>query len=115
MAIGSALMMFAQQLSGAIFVPIAKSIFQNWLVHNLSAVPGADIRDIVNVGATDLRISQMDSVLNAFNDALVATFFVVTVASGLALLPALTIEWLNVKVEKENASTEKIPMGDMRA
>lgn len=112
-------MMFAQQLSGAIFVPIAQSISQNRLVHNLSAVPGADIRDIVNVGATDLRkvvpLSQMDSVLNAFNDALVATFFIVTVASGLALLPALTIEWLSVKVEKENASTEKIPMGDMRA
>lgn len=55
----------------------------------------------------------MDSVLNAFNNALVATFFVVTVASGVALLPALTIEWLSVKVKKGDAGAEKIPMGEL--
>ncbi|OAF62476.2 hypothetical protein VC83_00677 [Pseudogymnoascus destructans] len=118
-AIGSALMMFAQQLSGSVFVPIAQSIFQNRLVHTLSVVPGVDIKAIVDVGATDLRRivppSQMDGVLKAFNDALVATFFVVTVASGLALLPALTVEWLSVKVKKDSADGEKIPMGDMGA
>lgn len=85
-------------------------------MHNLSAIPSVDIRAIVNVGATDLRKiappSQMDSVLNAFNDALVSTFFVVTVASGLALLPALTIEWLSVKLKKGDAGAGEIPMGD---
>ncbi|OBT62018.1 hypothetical protein VE03_08258 [Pseudogymnoascus sp. 23342-1-I1] len=115
-AIGSALMMFAQQLSGAVFVPIAQSIFQNRLVGNLLSVPGVDIRAIVGVGATDLKKivppAQMDSVLKAFNDALVSTFFVVTVASGISLLPALTIEWLSVKVEKQDSGGEKIPMGD---
>ncbi|OBT80153.1 hypothetical protein VF21_00544 [Pseudogymnoascus sp. 05NY08] len=118
-AIGSALMMFAQQLSGSVFVPIAQSIFQNRLVHTLSTVPGVDIKAIVGVGATDLgRIvppAQMDGVLKAFNDALVATFFVVTVASGLAILPALTVEWLSVKVKKDTTGGEKIPMRDMGA
>ncbi|KFY72964.1 hypothetical protein V499_06936 [Pseudogymnoascus sp. VKM F-103] len=118
-AIGSALMMFAQQLSGSVFVPIAQSIFQNRLVHTLSAIPGVDIKAIVDVGATDLRRivppAQVDGVLKAFNDALVATFFVVTVASVLALLPALTVEWLSVKVKKDTAGGEKIPMGDMGA
>lgn len=116
-AIGTALMMFAQQLSGSIFVPIAQSIFQNRLVNTLSAVPGVNIKAILGVGATDLRRivppSQMDGVLKAFNDALVATFFVVTGASCIALLPALTIEWLSVKVKKEDTGAEKIPMGGM--
>ncbi|OBT82996.1 hypothetical protein VE02_08508 [Pseudogymnoascus sp. 03VT05] len=118
-AIGSALMMFAQQLSGSVFVPIAQSIFQNRLVHTLSTVPGVDIKAIAGVGATDLRRivppAQMDGVLKAFNDALVATFFVVTVASGLAILPALTVEWLSVKVKKDTTGGEKIPMEDMGA
>lgn len=118
-AIGSALMMFAQQLSGALFIPIAQSIFQNRLVGNLLTIPGVDIRAVVGAGATDLRKivppSQMDSVLKAFNGALVATFFVVAVTSGIALLPALAIEWLSVKVKKENAGGEKIKMGDMGA
>ncbi|KFZ19398.1 hypothetical protein V502_03670, partial [Pseudogymnoascus sp. VKM F-4520 (FW-2644)] len=116
-AIGAALMMFAQQLSGSIFVPIAQSIFQNRLVHTLSAVPGVNIKAIVGVGVSDLRRivppSLMDGVLKAFNDALVATFFVVTGASCIALLPALTIEWLSVKVKKEDIGAEKIPMGDI--
>ncbi|KFY10747.1 hypothetical protein V492_04870 [Pseudogymnoascus sp. VKM F-4246] len=118
-ATGSALMMFAQQVSGSLFVPIAQSIFQNCLIGKLAAVPGLDIKAIMGAGATKLREivppSHMDFVLDAFNDALVATFFVVTAASGIALLPALAMEWLSVKVKKEDAGGEKIPMGDMGA
>lgn len=118
-AIGASLVMFAQQLSGSVFVPIAQSIFQNRLVSTLSSVPGLDIKAIVGVGATDLRKvvppSQLPVVLEAFNDGLVATFFVVTAASALAIIPGLTIEWLSVKVDKKGAGGEKIQMGEMGA
>ncbi|KFY46461.1 hypothetical protein V495_02490 [Pseudogymnoascus sp. VKM F-4514 (FW-929)] len=118
-AIGASLVMFAQQLSGSVFVPIAQSIFQNRLVSTLSSVPDLDINAIVGVGATDLRKvvppSQLPVVLEAFNDGLVATFFVVTAASALAIIPGLTIEWLSVKVDKKDAGGEKIQMGEMGA
>jgi MFS family permease len=107
-AIGSSLMMFAQQLSGAIFVPVAQSIFQNRLMDTLSNLPGIDASKIGSVGATELRSvvppAQLESVLAAFNHALIATFYVVTAASCVAIFPALAMEWRSVKAKKKEGS-----------
>ena len=111
-AIGSALMMFAQQLSGAVFVPIAQSIFQNRLVDTLAGMPGIDASRIGSAGATELKgvvpPAQLEGVLAAFNHALIATFYVVTAACCIAIFPALAMEWRSVKGKmKEGAGGEK--------
>jgi hypothetical protein len=116
-AIGSSLMMFAQQLSGAVFAPIAQSIFQNRLMDTLTGVPGIDASKIGSVGATELRSvvspDQLEGVLTAFNHALIATFYVVTATCCVAIFPALAMERRNVKEKKkEGAGGEKGTTGD---
>lgn len=116
-AIGSSLMMFAQQLSGAVFAPIAQCIFQNRLMDTLAGVPGIDVRKIGSVGATELKSvvspDQLEGVLAAFNHALIATFYLVTAICCVAIFPALAIEWRNVKEKKKGgARGEEGTMGD---
>lgn len=116
-AIGSSLMMFAQQLSGAVFAPIAQCIFQNRLMDTLAGVPGIDVHKIGSVGATELKSvvspDQLEGVLAAFNHALIATFYLVTAICCVAIFPALAIEWRNVKEKKKGgARGEEGTMGD---
>lgn len=100
-AIGAALMMLAQQLSGAMFVPIGQSIFTNSMATLLAKLDGVDAATISGFGATNLRdavpAEQMESVLRAYNDSLTSTFTLVAVVSGLAIVPALAMEWKSVK------------------
>ncbi|KFZ02102.1 hypothetical protein V500_00432 [Pseudogymnoascus sp. VKM F-4518 (FW-2643)] len=75
-AIGSALMMFAQQISGAVFVSVEPT--------QLRAV---------------LEPSLLSPVLLAYNKALTSTFTVAVAMAALGLFPALAMEWKSVKGE----------------
>lgn len=117
--IGIALVMFCQQLGGAIFVSVGQSVFTNQLVKGLKNVAGISPAVVVNTGATDIRDvvdpSNLRRVLVAYNGALTKTFTVALAMSCLSIIGALCIEWKNIKppkrkigeVEKGEAGVEK--------
>jgi MFS family permease len=112
-AIGSALMMFAAQISGAMFVPIGNAVFGNEFLKRLKGIPGVDGNLVLNTGATEIRnvVSPVvfDAVLGAYDEALTKVFLVAAIMAAVGLLPALCMEWKSVKkdqVKKGNGSAK---------
>ena len=105
--IGIALVMFCQQLGGAVFVSVGQSVFTNDLVKGLKKVAGISPAVVINTGATDLRHvvdpSSLDGVLSAYNGALTTTFTVAVAMSCFSVIGALCIEWKNIKPPKKQA------------
>jgi MFS family permease len=110
-AIGSALMMFAAQISGAIFVPIGNAIFENEFLKRLKGIPGVDGNLVLNTGATEIKnvVSPevLDAVLAAYDKALAKVFLVGAIMAVVALLPALCMEWKSVKKDQVKKENEK--------
>ncbi|KAJ7644907.1 DHA14-like major facilitator [Roridomyces roridus] len=103
--VGTSLIMFAQTLGGAIFVSIGQNVFTNKLVQGLvKNVPGINPMLVLGVGATDLRDAIdpqfFHQVLEVYNQALVAAFYVAVAMACLSLFGALTMEWTNIKGKK---------------
>ena len=113
--IGTSLMMFAMQSSGAIFISVGQNVFANRLVSGLETVAGLDPLLVVNTGATELRSvvapGQLAAVLSVYNDALTATFTVVVAMGSIAIIPALLMEWKTVKGKKGPGQPAKIEEG----
>ena len=105
--IGIALVMFCQQLGGAVFVSVGQSVFTNQLVNGLKNVAGVTPAVVVNTGATDIRHvvdpSNLREVLVAYNGALTKTFTVALAMSCLSIIGALCIEWKSIKPAKKQA------------
>lgn len=102
---GTALIMFAQTLGGAIFISVAQNIFQNQLLHYLQVdAPDANAAQLVAAGATMIRKlvsgTLLQQVLVAYNDALTQTFYVAVAMGALSLIGPLFVEWLSVKGKK---------------
>jgi hypothetical protein len=100
-AIGSALMMFAAQISGAIFVPVGNSVFENHLVKRLAGIKGVDANLVLDTGATEIRNvvekEVLGVVLGAYDGALTRVFLVAAIMASVGLVPALAMEWRSVK------------------
>jgi hypothetical protein len=102
---GTALVIFAQTLGGAIFVSVAQNVFQNQLLHNIHQyAPGTDASRIIAGGATMLRhilpADALKPVLLAYNNAVTQTFYVAVAMGALSLIGPVFIEWLSVKGKK---------------
>ncbi|KAJ7055580.1 DHA14-like major facilitator [Mycena amicta] len=100
--IGTSIIMFANTLGGALFISIGQNVFTNKLASGLVArVPGINPALILSAGATSLKsaVSAQDlpAVLLAYNDALIAAFYVGIAMSCLSLVGSLAIEWKNIK------------------
>ncbi|OKL59477.1 hypothetical protein UA08_05261 [Talaromyces atroroseus] len=114
-SIGASLLVFSQQLNAAVFLAIAQTLFDNFLVDNLDGVHGIDVSTVVGAGATALRQgmvpdSKLAAVLEAYNQALTKTFILGVVMSCLALFPGLAMEWKSVK--KPAGPREEISDGE---
>ncbi|CZR57696.1 uncharacterized protein PAC_07585 [Phialocephala subalpina] len=100
-AVGSALMMFASQISGAVFVPAGNAVFENESLKRLMGIPGVDGNLVLNTGATEIRnvVSPdvLDAVLEAHDGALTKVFLVAAIMAAVGLLSALCMEWKSVK------------------
>jgi hypothetical protein len=100
-SIGVSLMFFAQSLGGSIFVCIGQAIFTNNLVDSLGLISGLDPSLVIRTGATELRdviaLQDLPVVLFAYNGALSKAFIVALAAACFSIVPALGIEWKNVK------------------
>ncbi|KUJ12924.1 MFS general substrate transporter [Mollisia scopiformis] len=100
-SIGTAIMFFAQQLGSIVFIAVSQNVFLDRLVKNLSRMSGLDARTILDTGATDLRsivpADHFESVVRAYNGAVVKTFDIATACTCLVLLSAITMEWRSIK------------------
>ena len=113
--IGTSLMMFSMQASGAIFISVGQNVFANHLVSGLATVAGLDPLVVVNTGATELRNvvnpDQLSAVLSVYNDALTSTFKVALAMGSIAIIPALVMEWKSVKGRKGPGQPAKMEEG----
>lgn len=100
-SIGAALMMFSQTLGGAVFISVGNNIFNIRLEQNLVKILGIDVGSVAATGATDLRnmvpANLLPQVLVAYNDALRATFYLVTALTSCTIFGSLAMEWKSVK------------------
>lgn len=98
-AIGTAIIMFFQNLLGSIMVSVGQNVFANTLVRNLADVDGIDIdaQAILRLGATEIsdhvRSDQYGDVLIAYNTALTRTFYVAVALSSAAIVGGVCLRW----------------------
>lgn len=104
--IGSAIVIFSQNLGGALFIAVAQSVFQNGLLSALAQkAPSIDPSIILEAGATQLRtalqqigqIDQLDAVVASYMSGLVNAYRVTLALCCAAFVAALGFEWRNVK------------------
>ena len=98
---GIALIMFCQQLGGALFVSIGQNVFSNELIKGLGRISGINPATVVKTGATEIKnvvaVGSFNEVLVAYNGALTKTFTASVVMAALSLIGALCMEWKNIK------------------
>jgi hypothetical protein len=102
---GTAIVMFAQTLGGAVFISVAQNVFQNQLVQNLARyAPDENAERLITAGATMLRTvvsgEALHRVLVAYNAAIVQTFYVAVAMGALSLVGPIFVEWISVKGKK---------------
>lgn len=103
--VGTALIMFCQQLGGALFVSVGQNVFTNRLLSGIrTAAPGIDPEFVTKVGATELAKQIPPQFLLgvriAYNDALTQAWYVAVAMSALSMLGAVLVEWKSVKGKK---------------
>ncbi|KAL4735815.1 major facilitator superfamily domain-containing protein [Aspergillus similis] len=98
-AIGTAIVMFLENLSAAVFVSVGQNVFSNQLKTNVEIyAPSVDTARLVDGGATE-------AVLKAYNKALTQTFYVGVGLSCIGIFGVVFMQWINVKKsEKETKS-----------
>ena len=101
-SIGTASVIFAQTLGGAIFISAGKNIFENHLLQGLLAVvPQLDPKTVLATGATNLRSvvkpEFIEAVVEVYNDYLVRAFELATALACLTAVGSLGMEWRSVK------------------
>ncbi|KAJ5786977.1 hypothetical protein N7457_001967 [Penicillium paradoxum] len=100
--VGIAIITFAQSLSGAMFISIAQTVFENRLVASIAAnAPKVNPEALTKAGATNLslRVSKeiLPSVLKAYNIAVTQTFYVSVAAAILSFIGAGLVQWKSMR------------------
>ncbi|KAK9239555.1 major facilitator superfamily domain-containing protein [Lipomyces kononenkoae] len=112
---GVSLMFLAQSLGGAVFICVGQSVFNNKLVADLSQIPGVNPSIILATGATDIRSmvapEDLPAVLVSYNQALVEAFIVGLAVSAFTIIPALGMEWKNVKKARRTVTEAETAKG----
>ncbi|KAK1781260.1 major facilitator superfamily domain-containing protein [Copromyces sp. CBS 386.78] len=112
----------AQSLGGAIFVSVGNSVFQHQLMKASTGnlLPGIDIRQVIEAGATAFRdlipAEQLPAMIQVYNKA-IQTVLIVPIPLGvLATLIACFIEMRSVKPPKinEESGTGGTELSDQR-
>ncbi|KAJ6561171.1 major facilitator superfamily domain-containing protein [Mycena vulgaris] len=105
--IGTAIIIFAQTIGSALFISIAQNVFTSKLIAGLLAnVPGVSSALVLSTGATSLKGAVapefLPSVLFAYNEALVAAFYLAAAMASISLIGGFVIEWGNIKTQPKN-------------
>ncbi|PWY84792.1 MFS general substrate transporter [Aspergillus heteromorphus CBS 117.55] len=103
--IGACLMMFTNQLSGAVFLAVAQTLFANYLAERVSDMPGWDGRSVASIGASNFRSvfsgEALTEAIRAYSDAIMKTFFLALGMACLSVVGAGLMEWRSVRRGKE--------------
>lgn len=110
-SIGIAIITFAQSLSGAVFISIAQTVFENRLVASIAEhAPKVNPDALIKAGATNLseRVSKdiLPSVLNAYNVAVTQTFYVSVAAAILSFVGAGLVQWKSMRRPQKLGDTD---------
>lgn len=107
---GIALIIFCQQLGGAVFVSIGQNMFANKLANGLRPIPGINPAAVVDTGAAEIRYvvnpDMLGKVLLAYNGSLTKTFTAALVMACLFIIGALSMEWKKMKGMKHGGPGE---------
>ncbi|KAK8141247.1 hypothetical protein G3M48_000441, partial [Beauveria asiatica] len=105
-AVGTAIIIFAQTLGGALFICVAQNVFQNKLKEVIAAanIPGLTLDAVNYVGATGARThfegDALAVVLSAYNTAITNCFYVAVALATLSMVGAAFTPWNSVKGKK---------------
>ncbi|KAL3469898.1 major facilitator superfamily domain-containing protein [Aspergillus californicus] len=110
--IGTAIVMFLENLSAAVFVSVGQNVFTNQLTANVRTyAPSVDTARLIAGGATEVRSivpeAFYDAVLFAYNKALTQTFYVGVALSCIGIFGVVFMEWVNVKGDKAKEGEQK--------
>ena len=106
--IATSLILFAQSLSGAIFVSVGSSLLRNRLESGLEVaqLPGVDVASVLAAGATQVKDvvpkESLTQVFQIYNDALDKVFIVAVPLAGLGMICALGLEWKSLRAKPIN-------------
>ncbi|KAJ5172880.1 hypothetical protein N7492_005473, partial [Penicillium capsulatum] len=107
-SIGVALMLLFQSLGGAVWVAVSQNLYTNYLASALPGIPGVKVEAILGAGATGLAemvpADKLGAVKVVYNTALHRALFVPVALACVMILPALGMEWRNIKKESERRS-----------
>ena len=96
-SVGVAMIIFAQNFGPAIFISVAQTIF----TEELQARLGTDATSLTSVGLSDLTQSfpsaDIQLVIEGYDKALMAVFFLPVGLSCASMIGALGMEWMSVK------------------
>jgi MFS family permease len=116
---GVSLMMFGQNLGGAIFISVAQNLFTDGLASKLNAIPGLGIDKemVVQLGATKIKqkVSEemLGAVLEAYRLAIRNAFYLGTALVAVSVIGAVMVEWRSVKgEEKTGGETTNVEKAD---
>lgn len=115
-AIGTALMVFVQNLGGTIFISAANNLFVTQLVKNLGqSLPDLDAESITKAGATGLKDvvkqSEYPLVLEAYNGAVVKAFQMGLVLACLCAIGAAGMELRRAQTKAKEPKEDKVEEG----
>lgn len=114
--------MFAEALSGSVFLAVSENVFETRLLHELtSRAPAADPDEVIANGASGLRAAMaklydthtVDGILKSFVEALRPVWVIGLVLAALSLVGSVATEWVSVKQKGgEQDKRNNLPLED---
>lgn len=112
-----ALLIFSQNLAGAIFLVVANTIFTQSLIKKVtqyapSVSPQAALAAGSSPGAVRNLVDpdkpwELEGVLNAYNDSLKNIWYMLIAFAGMAFICAFGMGWVDVRKKKGSADVKK--------
>ena len=105
--IGTAVVVAAQSLGGAIFVSVGNTLLQDHLLNlkNAKAIPGVNIRAVIELGATQFRkgvpAKDLPALIELYNDSLQSVFIAAVPLCGVALICSLCMGFTRLKAKDQ--------------
>ena len=105
--IGTAVIVFAQTLGGALFVSVGQNIFTDRLMKGFKTmIPNLDPRIVLSTGATSIQRvvdpKLLPTVKLVYNEALTHTFVIALAVACVSAIGAAGMEWKSVKSRKKS-------------
>ncbi|KAL5394132.1 hypothetical protein PMIN03_004963 [Paraphaeosphaeria minitans] len=108
---GIALLCFAENFGGAVFVSVAQNLWANKLAEKLQHIANIDPASVVKTGATEINSLTRDpetlrSIRIAYNEALSQPFLVALILLCIATIGTLGIDWNNLKSKDQKEADD---------